>query len=318
MIKLVATAFNDLPVAENKIIEILSSEGELSVIPLPFHSLENEEKPLWFEKVETADAFLIRSGIVDKWLIDQMKNCKVISLHGVGVDQVDVEYCRSKGIVVTNVPGGNANAAAELTIGMMLDSLRGISNANFEMKNKEWDKGRKIGNELGSRQVGILGMGNIGQKVAHLCSAFGAEVAFYDKYISNKKYKFMKFKDLLDWCDVLTVHVPLNDSTKNLISLNELELLGPTGILVNVARGSIVNQDDLTFALNNNLIRWAACDVFNSEPPNFNDSLFNLQNTTLTPHIGGSTYECLDTIAETTTEDILKACKGEEPDNPVY
>ncbi|MFP4456484.1 MAG: NAD(P)-dependent oxidoreductase [Clostridia bacterium] len=318
MIRLVATAFNDLPVAAGKIREILEDEGELSVIPLPFHSLEDKEKPLWFDKIETADAFLIRSGIVDRWLINQMKNCKVISLHGVGVDQVDVDYCKSKGIIVTNVPGGNANAAAELTIGMMLDSLRGISKANLEMKNEEWEKGKKIGNELGSSKVGILGMGNIGSKVASLCEAFGAEVAFYDKYSNNTKYKSMEFNDLLKWCEILTIHVPLNDSTRSLISLKELELLGPNGIIVNVARGPIINQKDLTYALNNKLIKWAACDVFDSEPPNFNDVLFSLQNTTLTPHLGGSTYECLDTIATITTEDILKVCKGEKPNNPVY
>ncbi len=318
MIKIVATAFEDFPVAEEKIKETLGEKGELVVLPLPYYSLENKEVPEWFYDIETADGFLIRSGIVDKWLIDQMKNCKVISLHGVGVDQVDVEYCKKKEIMVTNVPGGNANAAAELTIGLMLDSLRGISSAHHQMKKSNWDKGKRIGNELGYRRVGVIGMGNIGKKVASLCSCFGADVSYYDKFIKNDKYEYMEFEDLLKWCDILTIHVPLNKYTKDLITTKELRLLGPDGIIVNAARGPIINQKDLATALKNNIIRWAACDVFKNEPPNFKSELFEVENITLTPHLGGSTYECLDTIAETTTKDIMKVCQGLKPKYPVY
>jgi len=310
---MVATAFNDFPVAEKKIRDTLGTKGELVVVPLPFETLENKKKPTWFNHIKNADGFLIRSGIVDKWLIDQMENCKIISLHGVGVDQVDVKYCKEKNIIVTNVPGGNANAAAELTIGLMLDALRGISNAHLQMKNCNWDKGKKIGNELGDRKVGILGMGNIGNKVASLCKAFGAEVAYFDKYSKNDNYNSLDFYDLLEWCDVLTIHIPLNDKTKNLISLKELKILGSNGIIVNAARGPIINQNDLTIALENNLIKWAACDVFENEPPDFNKNFFKLNNITITPHLGGSTFECLDTIAETTTNDIINVCEGKEP-----
>ncbi len=317
MIKIIATALEDLPVAEEMIKDVLQGQGELEVIPLPFHSLENVEKPSWFESLINADALFIRSGIVDKWLIDQLKNCKVITLHGVGVDQVDVNHCKTKGIIVTNVPGGNANAAAELTIGLMLDALRGISFAHNSMLNKDWDKGRKIGNELGSQKVGIIGMGNIGQKVAQLCSLFGSEVAYYDKYHETEKYKKMELKDLLKWSSIISIHIPLNNETKDLIGLEELKLLGEDGIIINVARGAIINEDSLSKALSNNTIRWAACDVFSNEPPNFNNSLFSRRNITMTPHIGGSTFECLDTIAKVATNDIIKAVKGQNPDNKV-
>jgi D-3-phosphoglycerate dehydrogenase len=311
--RIVATAFNDLPVAEDTIRKVLGEKGELLVIPLPFYSLENEEKPIWFQKLISADALFVRSGIVDKWLIDQLVNCKVISLHGVGVDQVDVEYCKVKGITVTNAPGGNANAAAELTVGLMLDALRGISSAHNALLEKKWDEGKKIGNELGSQKVGIIGMGHIGQKVAQLCSAFGSEVAYFDKYSEQSAYKKFDLDGLLKWADIITIHVPLNNETKSLINYKELQLLGEEGILVNVARGAIINENDLARALKDNVIKWAACDVFDGEPPNFKNDLFNNNNLTMTPHIGGSTYECLDTIANIAINDIIRVLEDKAP-----
>ena len=319
MYNFVATALADLPVAENAMLEVMGEQARLRIVPLPFNTLEGlSELPEWYADLVEADAILIRSGIIDRWLIDRLTVCKVITLHGVGVDQVDVAYCTQKGITVTNIPAGNAIAAAELAVGLMLDALRGISRADALIKSGQWDAGRQIGHELGSQRVGIIGLGNIGRRVADIVSAFGADVRYYDAYnSSDSTYRYLDCDELLKWASIVTVHVPLNDETRDLIGKKELMLLGPDGILINVARGAIVNQEALTEALHSATIRWAGCDVFSTEPPNLNDDLFKQANTSFTPHIGGSTYECLDAIASRAAADMLRVCEGQKPLHPV-
>lgn len=314
---LVATATTDLPVAEDVIRQKLGNIARLETVPLPFHSLADEPNlPSWFSQLETADALLVRSGIVDEWLISRLKNCRVIALHGVGVDQVDVEACSYKGIVVTNVPGANARAAAELTLGLILDSLRHISRADRLLRNGNWEAARFVGKELGGQRVGVIGLGNIGLKVAHLCQAFGASVAFYDIDCSRTAVTglpWMPLHDLLRWATVVTVHVPLTPQTRGLLSHRELTLIGSGGVLVNVARGPVVDQKALAECLEAGQLGWAACDVFDVEPPNLSERLFSMQRATFTPHIGGSTEECLAAIARAATEDIVRVWSGSSP-----
>ncbi|QOR35754.1 hypothetical protein IMX26_02720 [Clostridium sp. 'deep sea'] len=313
MFKFVATALPDLPVAEDRILKTTGNEAELHIIPLPFESLQDKTKENWFNTLIEADAILVRSGIIDKYLIDQLKNCKVISLHGVGVDQVDVKYCYEKGIKVTNVPAGNATAVAELTIALMLDSLRKISYANKQISSKNWDSAKSIGNELGNQKVGLIGFGNIGYKVAQLCRCFGCEIKYFDKSANNTEFEFCDLNSLLEWSNIISIHVPLNNNTRSLIGYKELIKLGNNGILINVARGAIVNEEDLKRILRENKLKWLCCDVFWEEPPNFNNEIFNYNNVTFTPHIGGSTYECLENIALRATKDMLRVCKEQEP-----
>jgi D-3-phosphoglycerate dehydrogenase len=123
---------------------------------------------------------------------------------------VDVNYCAEKNIIITNVPAGNATAAAELAVGLMLDALRGISRADALMKSGEWDRGRQIGHELGSQKIGIIGLGNIGRRVANLAKAFGAEVSFYDAFnTEDSTYTYRKLDDLLSWATIATIHVTI-------------------------------------------------------------------------------------------------------------
>ena len=231
MYKFIATALPDLPVAQKAMLEVMGDKAQLSIIPLPFNTLEGlSELPEWYADLIEADAILIRSGIIDQWLIDRLYRCKVITLHGVGVDQVDVDACTKRGIKVTNIPAGNAIAAAELAVGLMLDALRGISRADTLIKSGEWDAGRQIGHELGSQRVGIIGLGNIGRRVANIVSAFGADVRYFDVYQQNDStYDFLNLDDLMNWASIVTIHVPLNSETKDLIGEKELKLLGFKG-----------------------------------------------------------------------------------------
>lgn len=319
--KICATAFPDLPVAEQAILSTIGQTAELKIVPLPFKSLARTNAfPDWFDDLIEADALLVRSGIIDSWLIERLKKCKVIALHGVGVDQVDVAACRSKGIRVVNVPGGNAQAVAELTIGLVLDALRGISKADAWMRCGKWDEGRLLGHELSSQKVGIVGFGHIGKKVALLARAFGARVAYFDlnQHLGDVlQVEYKPFRELLRWASVITLHVPLTKHTQGLIGKEEFTLIGKEGILINVARGPIVNQDALYHALQAHEIAWACCDVFDYDPPNFKHPLFKLTNATWTPHIGGSTYECLDTIATMASKDIMRVLNGKEPNHGV-
>lgn len=320
-ITIVATATKELPIAEHVVTEHLASHGRLVVVPLPSHSLKDmKQLPPWYDDLIQADALFVRSGTVDKWLIKKLTKCKVIALHGAGVDQVDVSACTLQGVKVTNVPGGNAQAVAELTMALILDALRKVCLANRHMHKGEWHSGRHLGHELGSRKIGILGLGHTGRKVAALCQAFGAKVRYFDTdhtRADDLALTYMSFGDLVKWADILSIHVPLTSKTHRLIDAQVLSALGPQGILINVSRGPVVDTKALTQFLLEGKIAWAACDVFDTEPPDFTDKLFSVPNATFTPHIAGSTYQCLETIAKVATQDILSICTGGEARNAV-
>lgn len=267
--------------------------------------------------LEGADGLLVRIGTLSRETIERLPRLKVVALHGVGVDQVDVAAATEHGIYVTNVPGGNTPGVVELAIGLMIGMLRRIPAADRGLRlNHDWDGSRFLGSEIGSRTVGLVGYGNIARGVARVCQTFGATVIATRRSSrtgNEDGVEILEFGEVVRRADILSVHVPLIDETRGMIDRAVFEQMKPGSYFMNVSRGPIVIQDDLVAALRSGHLAGAALDVLESEPPDFNSPLFTMDNVVVTPHMAGSSRESLATIARRASQDILRVLNGDEP-----
>ena len=269
------------------------------------------------------DAIITRSGTpITADLVANPGKLKVIGRAGVGLDNIDIEAASKKGIIVMNAPTGNTLAATELTMGIMLAAARKIPLANNSLKEGKWDRKRFMGIELYGKTLGIVGLGRIGTNVAIRAKSFGMKVIAYDPYIKKSKADavgvilYDGLEDLLREADVITFHTPLTPMTKNMITAKELALLKRNVILVNCARGGIVNEGDLYDALKEGRVFGAGVDVFAKEPAGAN-KLLELENVFATPHIGANTKEGQDAVAFIIAEQVYNALHGKAYQNAV-
>ncbi|MCX6130750.1 MAG: phosphoglycerate dehydrogenase [Proteobacteria bacterium] len=252
---------------------------------------------------------------VDKRLIDASPQLKIIARAAVGIGNIDIDYATERGILVVNTPGKNTNSAAELTLGLILAMLRKIPEAQNKVKAGGWDRHRYSGFELRGKKLGIVGLGNVGHRVARFCLAFDCEVFAYDPYISPNVFSkhgvtpIASLAELADKVDILTLHVPKNKETNGMIDRAILKALGPKSYFVNAARGGVVDEKDLLWALNEKIIAGAAVDTFEAEPKPWMD-LVQHPHLYCTPHIGASTEEAQIAIGVTIVEQIRKALEG--------
>jgi len=272
-------------------VELLKERG-FEVIDLT--SVPKEELS---KHVAELDAIIIRSATkVRKEIIDAAKNLKVIGRAGVGLDNVDVEYAKSKGIKVLNTPGATSISVAELTIGLLLAVMRKIAYADREMRNGAWPKKKCKGIEMYGKTLGIIGIGRIGREVAKRARAFGMKVLYYDVFkISEEQAREfgVEYRDLdalLAESDVVSLHVPLVPETKHLINRERIEKMKDGAILINASRGGTVDEEALYESLKSGKLYGAALDVYESEPLK-ESKLFELDNIVLTPHIGAQAKE---------------------------
>jgi lactate dehydrogenase-like 2-hydroxyacid dehydrogenase len=239
------------------------------------------------------EAILIRSNTkLPESLVKQIPSVKLVSTCGVGYDNLPLSYLKAQGIKATNTPGVLNDAVCELAIGMMLSLMRRIPESQEFVKSAAWSNGPyPLTTTLAGKQVGIAGMGRIGQDLAKRLEAFKVEIAYSGPNAKPLPYQYFKdIEDLAAACDVLFLACPATTNTDNLVNKQILEALGPKSYLINIARGSVVNEDDLLYALQHKKIAGAALDVFNGEP-NPNPAFFDLDNVLLTPHIGSATIE---------------------------
>ena len=295
----------------------LGDAATVSEFSLPRARVSGAELDRVVEALEQADGLLVRIGTLSREIIERLPRLKVVALHGVGVDQVDVEAATECGVYVTNVPGGNTPGVVELTVGLMIAMLRRIPAADRGLRtNHDWDGSRFLGSEIGSRTVGLIGYGNIARGVARACQAFGATVIATRRSRqtgSEDGVEIVSFDELVRRADVLSVHVPLNDETRGMIDSSVFNRMKPGSYVVNVSRGPVVVQDDLVAALKSGHLAGAALDVLESEPPDFNSPLFTMDSVVITPHMAGSSRESLATIARRASQDILRVLKGQQP-----
>jgi len=258
------------------------------------------------------NGLIVRSETqVDAELIALMNNMEVIGRAGTGVDNIDVDAATRKGIIVMNTPGGNTISTAEHTMALMVSMCRNIAQANQSMRSGKWDRKTYKGTELHSKTLGIIGLGKIGREVAVRSKAFGMNVIAFDPVVSedlaNKlEVDLVDLNTVFEKSDIITLHVPLNDETKNLISASTLQKCKDGVKIINCARGGIVNEDDLVDALNSGKVSAAAFDVYEKEPPDFSGKLINHPKVVATPHLGASTEEAQEKVAIQITEQIIE------------
>ena len=239
------------------------------------------------------EAILVRSNTkLPEALVKQIPSIKLVSTCGVGYDNLPLAYLKEKGIKASNTPGVLNDAVCELAIGMMLGLMRRLPESQEHVKSGAWSKGLfQLTTTLAGKQVGIAGMGRIGQDLAKRLEPFKVEIAYSGPNPKPVPYTYYKeIKDLAEACDVLFLACPATPDTDNLVDTSVLKALGPSSFLINIARGSVVNESDLLYALQHKQIAGAALDVFNNEP-NPNPAFLKLDNVLLTPHIGSATLE---------------------------
>jgi len=212
-------------------------------------------------------------------------NIKVISRCGVGMDSVDQEACKELGVKLYNTPNAPVDSVAELTIAVMMDLMKNISNMDKELKSGNWNK--MTGFMLKDKKIGIIGMGKIGRRVAELLSAFGVQIAYTDVCDMNNQYTYMDKNELFQWADVISIHA--SKSEEYIIGEKELEMMKNTAFLVNTSRGKFIDEEALYNSLSSGKLSGAALDVFCEEP--YKGKLAELSNVILTPHIASSAKE---------------------------
>ncbi|MDG1274264.1 MAG: NAD(P)-dependent oxidoreductase [Alphaproteobacteria bacterium] len=316
-------ATNDLPIARPPVNHVVKDIADIREIQLPYKTLSTEDIIFWAQQLQGAEGILLRSGYITGEFLEYLPNIKVIAVHGTGVDPVDINACTERKVYVTNTPGANADAVTEITIGLMLSLARQIPTSALQVKqNLAWDTARHTGSELKGKTLGLLGLGEIGKRVAVIAKAFGMNIIGHDpgltdREIQNRGANSVSFPELAKNSDFLSLHAPAIAATRNIINKEFIAQMKPTSFIINCARGSLVNEVELANALTENHIAGAALDVLDGEPPNPSSPIFNAPNIILTPHMAGSTLECLNTIAATAAGDIVRVLRGESPKNPV-
>ena len=276
-----------------------------------------------FDRIEEIDAIILRNIPVTAEMMDRAKKLKVIGKHGVGVNTIDVEAAKERGIRVVYTPTANADSVAEMTVALFLALERGIVEANMECRKSAYDKigpQSLIGTEIAGKTLGQIGMGNIAQRVAAILkNGFGCRILGYDPFISAEEAekrgftKIDSLEEMLEQSDLVNINVPLVKSTERMISGDVFNHFKPTAVFVNAARGAVIDETDLYNALVTGKLKAAACDTFVNEPPKADNPLLSLENFSATPHIGGNTRESLERTGREVVEQTLAVLEGREP-----
>src|SRR5881398_3033683 len=264
-------------------------------------------------------ALIVRSRtIVSKAVLTQAANLKVVGRAGVGVDNIDVAEATARKIAVVNAPTASTISVAELAIGQMISLLRHLPEADRSVKEGKWEKKKLEGRELFGKTLGLVGSGRIGAEVAKRAQAFGMRVIAHDPYLSRPTAEAFGIrlvdKDaLFRDADVLSIHAALTPETRGLVGAPELAKMRPNAILVNCARGEIVDERALAEALRAKKISGAAIDVFATEPPS-GSPLLEAPNVVFTPHLGASTSEGQSRAGAIVADQVMKVLAGKRPD----
>ena len=259
------------------------------------------------EKYKDIDGLIAGTEALDCEVLKIAKDLKVISRVGVGMDNVDIGAADNLGIKVYNTPDGPTRPVAELTLGLILDCLRKISEHDRLMRQGIWKK--TTGNLLYGKTLGILGLGRIGKMVVELTKPFGLNYIAWDEasdyeFAKENNVEYMSLEEVLSNSDIVTMHLPYKDSLKNFIGDRELHMMKKNSILINIARGGLVDEKALYNALKSNTIEFAAIDVFGKEP--YEGMLRQLDNVILTPHIGSAAKEARVMMEMQAVENLLK------------
>ena len=282
-------------------------ENEFKVIEIESFEIQNLK-----EQLKDVDGILLRTTKLDKEILEHCDNLKIISRHGVGYDNVDLDFLNENKIALCITSTSNAVSVAEHVLSFFIYLTKKLSLSDSLVKEGNFEKRSELPNffELYKKKVLIIGFGRIGKEVAKRCLGFDMEVYVYDPFLDNEiiirnQCIPIEKNQGLAIADFITIHLPLNRDTKNFISQTELNLMRKNSILVNTSRGGIVNENDLCIALDSKKIQGAGMDVFVSEPPESNHPFFKLDNILLTPHNAALTLECRERMSLEASQNIV-------------
>ena len=282
-------------------------ENEFKVIEIENFEIQNLK-----EQLKDVDGILLRTTRLDKEILQHCDNLKIISRHGVGYDNVDLDFLNENKIALCITSTSNAVSVAEHVLSFFIYLTKKLSLSDSLVKEGNFEKRSELPNffELYKKKVLIIGFGRIGKEVAKRCLGFDMEVYVYDPFLDNEiiirnQCIPIEKNQGLAIADFITIHLPLNGDTKNFISQTELNLMRKNSILVNTSRGGIVNENDLCIALESKKIQGAGMDVFVSEPPESNHPFFKLDNILLTPHNAALTLECRERMSLEASQNIV-------------
>jgi D-3-phosphoglycerate dehydrogenase len=290
---------------------------EAGLHPLYVCKKDPSNDPEFWRHLERAEVLIL--GIepkVDDAFLERAPCLKHIAIVGVGLDNVDLPSATRRGVVVFYNPGSNTESVADHTFALMLCLARKICVSDKMLREGRWQ--RLMGLSIWQKNLGLIGMGSIGQAVVARSKGFGMHCAAFDKgwnedFAAKHSVMRMDLDRLLTWADILTVHCPLTPETKGLIGMRELKLMKPSALLINTARGGIVQEDDLIHALSEGIIAGAGLDVFESEPPPAGSILLKMDNVVLTPHVGWLTQEGLNEMNQRIIDQVIAVSQGERP-----
>ncbi|MFA4983461.1 MAG: hydroxyacid dehydrogenase [Candidatus Micrarchaeia archaeon] len=281
---------------EEEVVAKIGELGETIAMPSDLNSVLSD-----------ADVLVVRSATkVDNVLLSYAPKLKVVARAGVGLDNVDKEACEKRGIKVINTPGASSNSVAELALAMLFSFCRKLPYADSTMKAKKWAKKELTGTELLGKTIGVVGLGRIGSLLALKCQALGMNVLYYDPHATSSAVgRSVNLNEIFASSDYISLHVPLIPETKGMINQECISRMKPNAVIINTARGGLIDEDALYNALKEKKIAGAALDVYPVEP--YSGKLCELGNVILTPHIAGSTKEAQDRIGE----ELVEKLKGE-------
>lgn len=271
----------DNSLLETKIRLAIGSKHELVLF-----DNRDESKYSLIERSKDSDVIVLSNIKFDREIIEQCSKLKMICVAFTGVDHIDINCCKEKGIKVSNCAGYSTSAVADLVFALVLSLARNIVKCDLAVRDGKTKTGL-VGFELEGKKFGVIGLGAIGLRVATIAKAFGCEVFYFSRTQKDiEGIKYLEKSELLKFCDIVSIHVPNNASTLGMIGEKELNLMKESSLLINCARGPVVDAKALVNALNNHEIMGAGIDVFDSEPPlDKNEPLLNAKNTLLTPHV---------------------------------
>lgn len=285
-------------------IEKLKSEG-FEVILNPYNKKLDESELI--ELIGDVVGVIAGTEPITDDVLEHAKNLKVISRYGVGLDNIDLDAAKKRGIKVCNTPNAPSKAVAELTLSLILNLMRRIPQSSNSIKNGDWKP--QMGNLLYDKTLGIVGLGRVGKELVRLVTPFYLNIIAYEPYpdedfISKHNIALRSFEEILSQSDIVSLHLPLTEDTRNIIATKELSSMKNSAVLINTARGGLVDENALLNALKQKMISGAALDVFEKEP--YTGGLLELDNVLLTPHIGTYAEETRTVMEMETVENLIK------------
>ena len=289
------------------------AEAGLETVQADMRQPMSEERLI--ELLAGADAAIVGVVPLTAHVFAQAPELKVVCMHGVGMDHIDLEAAKACGVMVANCPGANDQGVADLAFGLMLCLARQLPTVDQEMRGHVWKAHRGI--ELWRRTLGLVGLGHVGRAVAKRASGFEMRVLAYDPYVTAQQAQEMgvdpvALEEVLEQSDFVSLHVPLTEETRDLIGAAELGRMKPGAYLINTARGGIVDEQALYAALANGTLAGVGLDVYSEEPP-WGSPLLDLPNVVLTSHIGAHTQEAIERVGVLAARNVVAALQSGQP-----